>query len=828
MATAAPHASSPTGAQTHHDVLIVGAGLSGIDAAYRVQTECAGKTYAILEARDAIGGTWDLFRYPGIRSDSDMYTLGFPFRPWSSEQAIAGGEAIRDYIADTAAAFGIDRHIRFDVRVLRASWSSADARWTLDVETGPEHAPASLTCSFLYMGSGYYDYAAGFTPAFDGIDDFTGRVVHPQHWPDDLDYDGKRVVVIGSGATAVTLVPSMAKSAAHVTMLQRSPTYIVSRPSEDGFARWTHRRLPGGIADTATKWKSVLLGIATYSYARRKPETLKALILKRVRAQLPDNYEVERDFEPSYAPWDQRICLVPDADLFEAMREGKATIVTDRIARFTPGGIALASGRELPADIVVTATGLVLRLMGGVALRVDGAVVNPADRLIYKGMMLSDVPNLALAFGYTNASWTLKCDLSARYACRLIRHMDDHGYRSCTPRADDASITREPMLNFTSGYVQRANAILPHQGSKAPWKVHQNYVLDLAALKFGKLEDGTMKFDKAGDTRHLPVAARHETEKPAPAVRTGAIVAAGAVAAVGGLALFAALTQRRVERLIPADGQFIDIDGRRMHYQDRGDGPAIVMIHGLAGQMRNFSYALVERLANDHRVIVIDRPGSGYSAPGAAANVRAQAAQVAAFIAKLGLERPLIVGHSLGGAVALALALDHPDKVGGLALIAPLTQPQEMIPPAFDRLAITSGAARAAVAWTIATPLTLLLGQRGTETAFAPEPVPADFVTRGGGALVARPRSFRSASADLVAANDDLPAMAASYPSLSVPTAILYGRGDQVLDPDVHGRGLAAALPGADLTLIDGGHMILVTRPDETAAWIRTQSARRR
>lgn len=800
----------------HLEVVIVGAGLSGIDAAYRLQTDCPDKTYAILEARDAIGGTWDLFRYPGIRSDSDMYTLGFPFRPWPSDQAIAGGGAIRDYIADTARAFGIDRRIRFGTRVTRAAWSSADARWTVVIER--DGAPARITCAFLYMGSGYYDYAAGFTPDFAGIDDFAGEVVHPQHWPEHLDWSGKRVVVIGSGATAVTLVPSLADEAAHVTMLQRSPTYIVSRPSQDGFARAAHKVLPRKIADVATKWKSVGLGIATYAYARKRPDRMKALILKGVRAQLPENYEIERDFEPSYNPWDQRICLVPDADLFQAMRSGKAAIVTDHIDRFTKDGIALESGKHLPADIVVTATGLVMRLMGGVELVVDDVVVNPADRLIYKGMMLEGVPNLALAFGYTNASWTLKCDLSARYACRLIRHMDAHGYAACTPRRDDPSVTAEPMLGFTSGYVQRANAILPHQGSKAPWRVHQNYALDLAALKFGKLEDGTMRFERRGAAASTPAPT------PRSSLPAGTVAAAAAVATVGGLALFAKLTERRIERTVPADGTFVDVDGRRMHYLERGQGPTLLMIHGLAGQMRNFSYALLDRLATEHRVVLLDRPGSGYSAPGEANNVRAQAAQVARFIETQGLERPLVVGHSLGGAVALALALDHPEYVGGIALIAPLTQPQDSVPAAFERIAIASPLARKAVAWTLAAPAAILAGEKGAEAAFAPEPVPADFAVRGGGALVARPGNFQAASADLVAANDDLPGMVARYPGLSLPVAILFGRDDRVLDPELHGRRLADAVPHAELTLVDGGHMLPVTRPDETAAWIAARA----
>jgi cation diffusion facilitator CzcD-associated flavoprotein CzcO len=510
---------------SHYDVIIVGAGLSGIDAAYRLQTDCPHKSYAILEARGAIGGTWDLFRYPGIRSDSDMYTLGFPFRPWTGDKAIAHGEAIRTYVEDTAREFGIDRRIRFNTRVFRASWSTDNAIWTLDVEEGGRRTTS--TCRFLYMGSGYYDYAAGFTPEWPDIDAFQGKVIHPQHWPADLDTAGKRIVVIGSGATAVTLVPALAETAAHVTMLQRSPTYIVSRPSQDGFAQAAQKALPPSLAGRATRWKSILLGIATYSFARRRPATVKAAILRNVAAQLPEGYEIARDFEPRYAPWDQRICLVPDADLFRALKSGRAEIVTDTIARFTPTGLALASGRELAADIVVTATGLVLKLFGGVELVVDGRVVDPAERMAYKGMMLSDVPNLVLAFGYTNASWTLKCDLTARYACRLINHMDREGVTICTPRRDWA-VAREPMLGFTSGYVTRATAILPQQGATAPWRVHQNYLRDLAALSVSPLDDGVMAFTRPGEA--VADAAPAERFHPAVAFAIGAGV-------IGGLAL---------------------------------------------------------------------------------------------------------------------------------------------------------------------------------------------------------------------------------------------------------------------------------------------------
>ena len=858
MASAAETRQTPSSADISErfDVLIVGAGLSGIDAGYRVSTECPGKSYAILEARDAIGGTWDLFRYPGIRSDSDMYTLGFPFHPWPSDRAIADGEAIRDYIVDTAQKFGIDRHIRFGCKVVAARWSTQNAEWVLEIEENGEKR--HVACSFLYMGSGYYDYAGGHTPHFEGAESFGGEIVHPQQWPEDLDYADKRVVVIGSGATAVTLVPAMARTAAKVTMLQRSPTYIVARPSEDAISRWTHEHLPKALADGITKWKSVGLGIATYGYARRKPAKVKAAILDGVREQLPEGYPVERDFEPSYNPWDQRICLVPDADLFDTIRNGDAEIVTDTIERFTPEGIALTSGRELPADIIVTATGLTLTMVGGVELYVDGDRVDPADRLVYKGMMLEGVPNMALAFGYTNASWTLKCDLSARHACRLINYLDAHDKVACLPRRAHAGIEPEPMLDFSSGYVQRAANVLPKQGSEAPWKVHQNYALDLASHKLSPVADGTMHFIEAGQaledavaptSNRKPVAvaaasgigasaaaliARRGVKRSASSGGAGAALAlaarigGGAALAglVGGAALvgFAALSRSRAQAAVPADGRFVRVNGKRVHYRDVGSGPTIVMIHGLAGQMRNFSYALLDKLASDHRVILIDRPGSGYSDPIDSATIRSQAAHIGDALQTLGLDRPLVVGHSLGGAVALALALDRPDQVGGLALLAPLTHPMDEVSEAFDGLAIASPTARLAVAWTLATPMMMLRGEKGAQAAFAPEPVPGDFATRGGGALLARPGNFQAASADLNAAPADLPGMVARYPSLEMPVSVLFGRDDPVLDPEAQGEAFVAAVPRADLTLIEGGHMIPVTQPDTVADWIRERA----
>jgi monooxygenase len=478
----------------HFDVLIVGAGLSGIGAAYHLQDRCPGKTYAILEGRDAIGGTWDLFRYPGIRSDSDMYTLGYRFKPWVEAKAIADGPSIRKYVRDTAAENGIDRHIRYHHMVKRADWSSQTARWTVTAEVAG--APVTLTCNFLFMCSGYYDYAGGHDPAFPGRDSFAGKIVHPQFWPQDLDYAGKKVVVIGSGATAVTLIPEMAKTAAHVTMLQRSPTYVVSRPAEDAQANWLRTKLPAKTAYAITRWRNVLFGMLFFRLARKNPQKTKQNLIGMVRKELGPDYDVATHFTPRYNPWDQRLCLVPDSDLFEALRTGAASVVTDKIETFTPTGITLESGKTLEADIIVTATGLKMSLLSNIAVSVDGVPKNMSRTMSYKGMMYSDVPNLASSFGYTNASWTLKCDLTCEYVCRLINHMARTGTQIATPKGDP-SVQELPWLDFSSGYVQRALDVLPKQGATKPWKLYQNYALDMVTLRFGKVDDGTMKFEKA-------------------------------------------------------------------------------------------------------------------------------------------------------------------------------------------------------------------------------------------------------------------------------------------------------------------------------------------
>lgn len=476
----------------HFDVLVVGAGLSGVGAGYHLQTGCPDRSYAILEGRDAIGGTWDLFRYPGVRSDSDMYTLGYAFKPWTEAKAIADGPSILSYVRRTAAEHGIERHIRYGHRVKRASWSTEAAAWTVEVEVAGELT--RFTCNFLFLCGGYYSYEGGYMPEFPGMDRFKGRLVHPQKWPKDLDYAGKRVVVIGSGATAVTLVPEMAKTAGHVTMLQRSPTYVVSRPSEDKVANDLRRWLPGKLAYDIVRWRNVLFGMYFFRMARRKPAAVKAGILKMVRAQLGPDYDVERHFTPTYNPWDQRLCLVPDADMFRQIRAGRATVVTDHIDTFTETGIRLQSGEELQADVVVSATGLVLEVWNGIEVNVDGRKVDASQTLSYKGMMYEGVPNMASAFGYTNASWTLKCDLTCEYVCRVLNHLKKTGTRQATPLNSDPTVQFVPWLDFSSGYVQRAMAKFPKQGNKAPWRLDQNYAKDLMNLRYARLDDGALRF----------------------------------------------------------------------------------------------------------------------------------------------------------------------------------------------------------------------------------------------------------------------------------------------------------------------------------------------
>ena len=474
----------------HVDVLIVGAGLSGIGAACRLREQHPGRSVAVLEARAASGGTWDLFRYPGIRSDSDMYTLGYQWRPWRGDRALADGASILQYVRDVAQEHDVDRLIRYDHRVVSAAWDSATVCWTVEVDRGGERI--QLTTSFLWGCSGYYDYDEGYTPDFPGTGEFRGRIVHPQHWPEDLDYAGKNVVVIGSGATAVTLVPAMAEEAGHVTMLQRSPTYVVSLPARDPLAQRLSR-LPEQVSFPLVRWKSILLAMASYQLSRKRPDVLRGLIRKATARQLPDHIDVDTHFKPTYDPWDQRLCFVPSGDLFKALRRGTASVVTDTIETFTERGIRLGSGEEVEADVIVTATGLNLKPFGGIELTVDGTAVKLPETMAYKALMLSGVPNFAFTIGYTNASWTLKADLVAEYVCRLLAHLDTHGHRSVVPVAEPG-IGQQPFMDFSSGYVLRSLGNLPKQGDRAPWRLRQNYLHDVRTIRRDAIDDGVLRF----------------------------------------------------------------------------------------------------------------------------------------------------------------------------------------------------------------------------------------------------------------------------------------------------------------------------------------------
>jgi monooxygenase len=478
----------------HFDVVIVGAGISGVSAAWHLQDRCPAKTYTILEKRENMGGTWDLFRYPGIRSDSDMYTLGFRFRPWTGHQSIADGKPILEYVKSTAAMYGIDKHIRFNHKVTGADWSSAENHWTVHIDV--DGTPRTITCSFLFLCSGYYNYEQGYAPEFAGSEDFTGPIIHPQHWPEDLDYVGKNIVVIGSGATAVTLVPALVDSGAkHVTMLQRSPSYIVSQPDRDPWAaklKW----LPEALAYAVIRWKNVLRQLLVYQACQKLPQRMRKILMDLVRRQLPEGYEVEKHFGPRYNPWDQRLCLVPNGDLFRTIRRGQTEVVTDTVERFTAGGVKLTSGRELAADIIITATGLNLQLFGGASVTVDGEAVDLTRTMAYKGMMLSGLPNMAYTVGYTNASWTLKADLVSEFVCRLLNYMDANGFDTVVPEHPGSEVDERPFMEFTPGYVLRSLDELPKQGSRTPWRLNQNYLLDVRLIRRGKVADEGLQFAK--------------------------------------------------------------------------------------------------------------------------------------------------------------------------------------------------------------------------------------------------------------------------------------------------------------------------------------------
>jgi monooxygenase len=481
----------------HVDVLIVGAGVSGIGAAYYLQREHPQRSFMILEARDATGGTWDLFRFPGIRSDSDLHTFGYEFKPWRDEHAIASADKILAYLRETAAEHGIDRKIRFRSKVVSASWSSQDARWTVEVDRADTGERTTLTCNWLFCAGGYYRYDEGFTPRFEGRERFRGLIIHPQHWPADLDYTGQRVLVIGSGATAVTLIPAMADTAAHVTMLQRTPSYVMAMPSKDKLANRLRTLLGEDRGYAITRRKNIIQQQAIWRFCQKYPKAARRIIRNLNAKMLPAGYPVDEHFNPPYNPWDQRLCLAPNGDLFKAIRNGHASIVTDRIATFTEQGVLLESGRELEADIIVTATGLNVQAMGGMSLTVDGRPISLPDTIAFKGMMLSGVPNFAYAIGYTNSSWTLKIGLLCEHFCRLLAYMDAHGYNTARPEPADPDMPTRPLLNFAAGYVQRAIGQLPRQGDRAPWLTSMSYASDVKLLRRLPVQDPELHFSRS-------------------------------------------------------------------------------------------------------------------------------------------------------------------------------------------------------------------------------------------------------------------------------------------------------------------------------------------
>lgn len=485
---------STAGTAVFFDVIIVGAGLSGIGSARHLQAQCPDRSFTLLESRGTLGGTWDLFRYPGIRSDSDMYTLGYSFKPWLNPKAIADGPSILEYLRETARETGVDEHIRYGHKVQSASWCSESATWSVSVQRGDEVEPLELQCSFLLMCSGYYDYEEPYTPDFPGRDEFKGPVFHAQHWPQELDYKDKKVVVIGSGATAVTLVPELARETAHTVMLQRSPTYIAAVPEEDATANRLRKWLPGAWVYRLTRWKRVLFQIYVYQLSRKRPALLKRYLLDQVRKALGPDYDVDTHFTPRYNPWDQRLCAVPEGDFFDAVREGRAEVVTDQIERFYESGIVLQSGRQLAADIIVLATGLNMKFLGGMTMQVDGNAISPSELFVYRGMMLSNIPNLAQVFGYTNASWTLKADLTSDYVCRLLNYMHKSGARMVVPRLEEGAATEESTMGLTAGYVLRAQGRFPRQGQRLPWRVYHNYIVDFLKLRLRPLRDDVLEF----------------------------------------------------------------------------------------------------------------------------------------------------------------------------------------------------------------------------------------------------------------------------------------------------------------------------------------------
>lgn len=787
----------------HVDVLIVGAGLSGVGFASRLKRDLPGKTFMLLESRGAVGGTWDLFRYPGIRSDSDMYTLGYSFRPWAGAKAIADGDSIRDYIHATVADEGLEPQIRLNTRVVAADWSSDTALWTVTAvrtaagEYSADAAPdagenVTFTCSFLSVCSGYYRYDEGFTPAIEGADSFAGAIVHPQHWPAGLDYTGKQVVVIGSGATAVTLVPTMAKSAAKVTMLQRSPTYIAPVPSRDHLADRLRGKVPAQLAYDVVRAKNILFSMFTYQLSRRRPETMKAILRKSAVAKLPAGFAVDTHLAPTYQPWDQRVCAIPNGDLYRAISAGTADIVTDSITRITPDGLELASGGSIPADVIVTATGLNLLVLGGMALSVDGVPVDVGNTLTYKGMMLDGVPNFALTVGYTNASWTLKADLVAGYICRLLKHLDRKDLQWVAPAAPAEVVNAElgSLIDLKAGYIFRGADQLPRQGAVSPWRLHQNYFRDFALLRAGRLTDH-VRFGRRGQR-----AAARTPEIFADPLR------------------------------LPGTG-YINAGGTRLRFRRTGSGDPVLLLHGIGQSLDDWSEQH-ERLAAKHTVISVDLPGFAYSdrLPGRT-TLAALADALPAFLDAVGVNGPVpVMGNSLGGAVAMKLAADHPGRVSALVLansagfgkevalalrllaIRPLaallmrpdpTASRRTVQSIFyDRTLVTEDRIGHAFA----------LSQRAQHRQTVLD------VARDLGTISGIRAEWRAALLDAVA-------------RLDLPTLVVWGDHDHVL-PFSHLEAALASLPGAESHVFPKtGHMPQIERADEFAALVEDFLARR-
>ena len=780
----------------HVDVLIVGAGLSGIGFASRLQRELPGKTFTILESRGAVGGTWDLFRYPGVRSDSDMYTLGYSFRPWAGAKAIADGDSIRDYIEATVAAEHLESRIRLKHRVVSAAWSSEDALWTVtaiptsDIEhrqDGPTSAagrPITFTCSFLSVCSGYYRYDEGFTPVIEGADTFAGSIVHPQHWPADLDYGGKQVVIIGSGATAVTLVPSMAKSAARVTMLQRSPTYIAPVPSRDYLADRLRGKVPAQLAYDVVRAKNILFSMLTYQLSRRRPETMKALLRKSAIAKLPAAFAVDTHLAPSYEPWDQRLCAIPNGDLYRAISAGTADIVTDTISRITPDGIDLVSGTSIPADVIVTATGLSLLVIGGMTLTVDGRPVDVGRTLTYKGMMLDGVPNFALTVGYTNASWTLKADLVAAYICRVLKYLDRRNLQWVAPKAppDVVNADLTSLIDLKAGYILRHADHLPRQGAGSPWRLHQNYVRDYALLRAGRLTDH-VRFGRRGQQ----VVGRGTTAAPHDPLN------------------------------LPGTGH-VTVAGTRLRYRKTGSGDPVLLLHGIGRSLEDWNEQH-ERLSARHTVYSVDLPGFAYSdrVPGPATLAKL-AGVLPAFLDALGVHEPLpVVGNSLGGAAAMRFAADHPGRVSALVLADSAGFGREVtlvlrllaVRPLAGHLMRPDAAASRRTVRSLFYDKELVTAAR-VDHAFvlsqraAHRQSVAD-VARDLGTIFGIRAAWRTVLVEAVA-------------RLDIPTLVVWGDHDHVL-PFSHFKAAAAALPNAEsYAFSNTGHMPQIERPDEFAA----------